>query len=170
MENKDAKKQPKGKNCGKPDWSFIKIFVDRNEPKVSFGEPKFTKYSYVDKKDGRKRTVVRCEVESTLIMPTGIFQDTDANYKAYIEFPPVKPIKTVGKAICDERDADKFSLSLGKRVSRVRAEKKAFQRHACALRARTEKLLRFYHTSIGNFMAKAEKVAKDEIIWEEKKK
>ena len=37
--------------------NFLKIVTDRNEPKVMFGEPKFTQYHYVDKKDGRKRNL-----------------------------------------------------------------------------------------------------------------
>ena len=156
-------------NPQKPDWSFLKVLVDRNEPKVHFGEPKFTQYSYTDKEDGRKRIVVKCEVESQLVVPFGTFRDEETGTEDFLHYPTVKVIKTVGKAVCDERDEENFSLTLGKRVSRVRAEKKAFERHAQALKARMTRLLDFYNNSFNNFIAKADKVAADEIIWEEKK-
>jgi hypothetical protein len=158
------------KTENKSDWSFLKVLVDRNEPKVHFGSPKFTQYSYVDKEDGRKRIVVKCEMESQLVLPEGFFRDDEMGTEEFIHYPSVKVIKTTGKAICDERDEENFSLTLGMRVSRVRAEKRAFERHAKALEARMTKLLDFYHNSLDSFMAKADKVLADEIIWEEKKK
>ena len=155
---------------GKSDWSFLKVLTDRNEPKIKFGEPKFTQYSYVDKKDGRKRIVVKCEIESELVAPKAALDDYDKEVRWMLAYPCGKKVKTVGKAICDERDEDKFSYTLGMRVSRVRAEKRAFERHSLALKARMTRLLDFYHNSLNNFIAKAEKVAADEIIWGGKKK
>lgn len=154
----------------KTDYAFVKILADRNEPKISFGEPKFTQYSYVDKEDGRKRIVVKCEIESRLTVPMGIFRDLSAGTEEFVTYPSGTVIKTVGKAVCDERDEEVFSYTLGQRVSRVRAEKKAFEKHSKALKARMAKLLDFYNGSFSSFMAKAEKVAADEIIWEEKGK
>ena len=153
----------------KSDWPFLKVLVDRNEPKVHFGEPKFTQYSYVDKEDGRKRIVVKCEIESQLAVPCGTFRDEEMGTEDFLHYPAVKTIKTTGKAVCDEKDEENYSLNLGKRVSRVRAEKKAFERHAQALNARMTRLLDFYVNSFNNFILKADKVAEDEIIWEEKK-
>ena len=61
----------------KSDYAYLKILVDRNEPKISFGEPKFTKYEYIDKKDGRKRIVVKCEIESELVVPNAVLEDSE---------------------------------------------------------------------------------------------
>lgn len=155
----------------KSDYAYLKILVDRNEPKISFGEPKFTKYEYVDKKDGRKRIVVKCEIESELVVPNAALEDLEESVSYVLDYPSkFSKIKTVGRAICDERDAEKFNLNLGKRVSRVRAEKRAFERHACAIRSRIGKLVDFYQGSLDGFLKKAAKVDSDPIIWEIKEK
>ena len=155
----------------KSEYNFLKIAADRNEPKVMFGEPKFTEYTYVDKEDGRKRHVVKCDLESRLVLPAGYVEDVEAGTTDFLHYPgPMLTIRTSGKAVCDERDEDKFDLNLGKRVSRVRAEKAAFRRHRSALIGRIRKVVEFYTKSMDNFVAKADKVAADEIIWEIKKK
>ena len=155
----------------KSDYAYLKILVDRNEPKISFGEPKFTKYEYVDKKDGRRRIVVKCEIESELIVPYAVLADSEERASVLLEYPTKSAkIKTVGRAVCDERDADKFNLNLGKRVARVRAEKRAFERHACAIKSRIGKLIDFYQSSLNGFLKKAAKVDSDPIIWEVKEK
>lgn len=158
-------------NVAKSEYNYLKIVTDRNEPKVMFGEPKFTEYTYVDKEDGRRRHVVKCDLESKLVLPDGYVQDVEAGTTDYLRYPgPVLTIRTTGKAVCDERDEAVFDLNLGKRVSRVRAEKAAFRRHKNALIGRATKVIEFYVNSVNKFVEKAEKVEADEIIWETRKK
>ena len=51
-------------------------------------------------------------MESQLVLPEGFFRDDEMGTEEFIHYPSVKVIKTTGKAICDERDEDKFSLTL----------------------------------------------------------
>ena len=153
------------------DYAYLKILVDRNEPKISFGEPKFTKYEYVHKKDGRRRIVVKCEIESERVVPNAVLEDSEERTSFLLDYPTkLTKIRTIGRAVCDERDEAKFNLNLGKRVARVRAEKRAFERHACAIKSRVGKLIDFYQTSLDGFLKKAAKVDSDPIIWEVKEK
>jgi len=170
LENTGNGEVIKKANEGKSEYNLLKIAADRNEPKVMFSEPKFTEYTYVDKEDGRRRHVVKCDLESRLVLPSGYVRDLESGTTDFLRYPgPELAIRTTGKAICDERDEDNFDLNLGKRVSRVRAEKAAFRRHRSALIGRVTKVVEFYTKSMESFVAKADKVAADEIIWEVKK-
>lgn len=146
----------------------VKFKISRNEPRVTFLKPKFTQYTYTDKKDGRKRVVVRCEIVSYVRTPEGqlaVEPENTPGAKTFLGYPiPQVHIKTVGKAICDERDD--FDYDLGRKVARIRAEKKAFKRHAKLAKRSVEKVIKFYQVSLENFVKKSDKVVGDPILWE----
>ena len=151
-------------------YPFLKVQTDRNQPKVKFGQPTYTTYSYVDKKDGKKRTVVKCTIESHVeVSPTAVLCDAHLpeDGAIFLPYPEVCPIKTVGKAVCDEADLNsgKFDQKLGERVAKFRAEQKAFVRHASHVKARIERIISHYQEQMDAFNDQAEKIAADKAIW-----
>lgn len=150
-------------------YPFLKVKTNRNQPKIKFGQPTFTTYSYTDKKDGKKRKVVKCTIESWVQkLPNGVLIDAESRETGtFLPYPEVCSIKTCGKAVCDEQDfiSGKFDQDLGERVARFRAEQKAFQRHAKHIKARVERIISYYQGTLNAFTSQAAKVASDKVVW-----
>lgn len=143
----------------------VKMEMTRNEPKVVFDECSFE----TGEKDGKK--VVKCTVTSHVIMPKMHLRMSEervrheGNLAASPIFPyPTSKIVTTGTATCDPRDT--YNENTGKRISRVKAEKRAFAYHRKALVSCFSKFLTVSMDGIETFVEKAEKVLSDPIIYE----
>ena len=142
----------------------VNLRTDANEPKVVFEEGKFR----VFEKNGKR--ITECTIVSYVkVTNSDLFMNDDRVRRdntdpLSINLPfayPTTKIVTTGYSRCDPSDV--FYESLGKRVARIRAEKKAYRYHRKALSACVTRYIKYLENATKRFVEKSIRVETDPI-------